>query len=125
MRLLAGLVVIYALVWALILIQPQPPDHSPTGLEWLNDPEEPLFHNGRPTERIPLNELPTAAQPEELPLGYRYADTSPVDETENEDIEDPPLTWAEAHCAPKSYRPPEALVPDPFHPANVLSPFRP
>lgn len=119
MKLLAGLVTIYALVWALILIRPNPPDHSiVTGLEWLtDDPEEPLFHNGRPTERIPLNELPTADQPEELPIGYRYADTAPE---ENEDIEDPPLTWAEAHCAPKSYRPPEALVPDTFHPANVL-----
>jgi len=39
---------------------------------------------------------------------------------ENEDIEDPPQTWAEAHCAPHHYKPPEALVPDRWHPANTL-----
>lgn len=39
---------------------------------------------------------------------------------ENQDIDEPPLTWSEAHCAPKSYRPPEALVPDRWHPANAL-----
>lgn len=44
---------------------------------------------------------------------------------ENEDIDEPPLTWAEAHCAPKHYRPPEALAPDPWHPANVLTGSKP
>lgn len=115
MKLALGLATIYALVWALLLIRPNPPDHGLTGLEWLGDPEEPLFHNGRPTEKIPLEELSTADQPEDLPLGYRYAD-----EPENEDVLEPPQTWAEAHCAPKHYRPPEALVPDRWHPANKL-----
>ena len=43
----------------------------------------------------------------------------------NEDIDEPVLSWAEAHCAPRGYRPPEALVPDRWHPANSLLNVKP
>ena len=125
MKLVLGLAVLYGMFWGLILIRPAAPStNADGGLRWLGDAEEPLFHHGRRTERIPLEELATADQPEELPLGYRYADDAEA-EDENEDIEDPPLTWAEAHCAPKYYSPPDNLVPDRWHPANILTGAKP
>lgn len=60
------------------------------------------------------------ADPIRLPLTDLNLPDEPPSEEENEDLPEPPLTWAEAHCAPKHYKPPEALVPDRWHPANDL-----
>lgn len=66
-----------------------------------------------------LNALP----PEENLGDDPWVQDDPIDE--NQDIDEPPLTWAEAHCAPKYYHPPEALVPDRWHPANILTGAKP
>ncbi len=64
------------------------------------------------------------SEPEWVGWGEDVEDKAILEE-ENEDIDEPELTWAEAHCAPKHYHPPDHLVPDRWHPANVLTGAKP
>lgn len=58
-------------------------------------------------------------------IAVELPETADIPQDENEDIDEPALSWREAHCAPPWYHPPEYLVPEKWHPANTLKKLKP